>query len=284
MDAEAILERAAHAVDVAEVVDRRAARVDAVEQRREDRVAQRLVLRSRERTGGPQRVNPRAVQGLVGVDVADPRDAPLVEQEGLDRGAAPPRERVQVRGGETRVERLDAEASREELVERGGPEHELAGPEAPRVDDHEALAARPWRVRDPGPVCRGGSRARGGARPQLDSHAHMRGLGPRLAEHGPGHAQVLDEMDLVVEMPHEVLAAPRKALDPPPAQRVGQFMRLQRPRPARVQDLDGPQAPALHERRELASDRLDLGQLGHGAQLRADRRATQRDARGWALK
>ena len=93
VDEEAVLEGAAEAVDVAEVVDRGPARVDPFEQRRDDGVAQALVLLEREPPGGPQRVDAGAEEGLVGVDVADARDAALVEQEGLDRGAAPAGER-----------------------------------------------------------------------------------------------------------------------------------------------------------------------------------------------
>ena len=86
----------------------------------------------------------------------------------------------------------------------------------------------------------------------------MRGLGLRFAEHSPRHAQMLDEVHLLVEVPDEVLAAPSQLPHAPAAQRIGQFVGLQRTRPARIEDLDALQAPALDERRELASDGLDL--------------------------
>ena len=327
MDEEAVLEGAAEAVDVAEVVDRGPARVDPFEQRRDDGVAQAPVLLECQPPGGPQRVDAGTEEGLVGVDVADARDAALVEQEGLDRGASPAGEVAQVRGREALVERLDPEARREEALELLVPQHQLAGPEAPRIDDHEPLAPRRGRAIDvlrrrrrgctcgrrSGHACRvgvglsGGGGARGGgrARPELDPYAHVRRLGPGLAEHRARHAQVLDEVDLVVEHPDQVLAAALEPQHASPAQRIGQFVRLQRTRPAGVEDLDLAHAPALDERRELASDGLDLGKLGHGrpslcarrmapgsATARGDGRSAgsaglagpQRDARGCALK
>ena len=89
VDEELVLEGSAHAVDVAEVVDRRPARVDAGLQRRDRRLAQALVLLGRELPGGAQRVDAGAEQRLVGVDVPDAGDAPLVEQERLDRRRPP---------------------------------------------------------------------------------------------------------------------------------------------------------------------------------------------------
>ena len=79
MHQEAVLKGAAHPVDVAEVVDRGAARVDAFQQRRDDGIAQASVLLEREASSGAQRVDARAEERLIGVDVADARDAALVE-------------------------------------------------------------------------------------------------------------------------------------------------------------------------------------------------------------
>ncbi len=77
-----------------------------VEQDLDHGLAQAGVLRAGEPPGGAQRVDARAEERLVGVDVADTRDAALVEQERLDRGGAPARERTQVGGGEPLVQRL----------------------------------------------------------------------------------------------------------------------------------------------------------------------------------
>ena len=63
-----------------------------------DRLAQARVLLAREPPGRAQRVDPGAEQRLVGVDVADARDPALIEQERLDRGDSPARERAQMLG------------------------------------------------------------------------------------------------------------------------------------------------------------------------------------------
>src|SRR5689334_1853395 len=81
VDEKLILERAPRAVDMPEVVDRSALGLDPSRERRFDRIAQPLPLWPGEPPGLPQRVDPGAKQGFVGVDVADARDPALVEQE-----------------------------------------------------------------------------------------------------------------------------------------------------------------------------------------------------------
>ena len=87
MHEELVLKRAFDAVGMAEVVDRGSARVEAGVQRRHDGVAQRGDLRALEPARLAQRVDRRAKQRLVGVDVPDAGDPALVEQDGLDRRA-----------------------------------------------------------------------------------------------------------------------------------------------------------------------------------------------------
>ena len=140
VDEELVLKRALDAVGVAEVVDRGAAGVEARLQRRDDGVAQRRDLRALEPARLAQRVDARAKQRLVGVDVADARDPALVEQDGLDRRAPVARLQVELLGREVRAERLDAEARVEERVERGPAERELAGAEAARVAERDDVA------------------------------------------------------------------------------------------------------------------------------------------------
>ncbi len=152
----------------------------------------------------------------------------------------PSRERAQVLGGEALVERLEAEARGEERLERIRAQQQLARAEAARVDDREL------------------ARARGPRAAELDAHAHVRRLGVGLREHSAGHAQVLREVHVAVEAPQQVLAAAAEALDAAAAQRLLELGRRERARPARVEHLDLGQPASLHERRELASDRLDL--------------------------
>ena len=75
---------------------------------------------------------------------------------------------------------------------------------------------------------------------------------------------MLGEEDLIGEAPQEVLAASLETFDAPPDERVGQLLWRERARPARVKNLDPQQAPALDQGRKLATDGLDLGELGQG--------------------
>src|SRR5205823_2065152 len=83
VDQEAILERAAGTVDVAEVVDRRALGLDAGAERLLDPDAQALPVAGGEPAGRPQRMDPGPEEGLVGIDVAHAGDSLLVEHERL---------------------------------------------------------------------------------------------------------------------------------------------------------------------------------------------------------
>ena len=144
--------------------------------------------------GGTQRVDPRAEQGLVGVDVPHARDAALVEQERLDR-----RRRARARAPrrcsarEPLVERLHADARGEERVDRRGAEQQLAGAEAARVDDHEPAPHAPSSGAPPASPSAAGGRA-----DELQADTRVRGLGNRLTQHRARHAQVLGEMDIVL--------------------------------------------------------------------------------------
>ena len=101
-----------------------------------------LPLRTRELPRFSRGVNLRAPERLVGVDVADPRDEALVEENRL-HGRSPCRVcGAQVLGAEPLVEGLRAEPRGEERLERVGAADELRGAEAPRVGDDELLPRR----------------------------------------------------------------------------------------------------------------------------------------------
>ena len=93
----------------------------------------------------------------------------------------------------------------------------------------------------------------------IDAYAGVRRLGVGIEQHCAGHAQVLNQVHIILQVPNQVLALPAKRLHPPPLQRIGQFARLERSRPARVEDLHALQPASLYQRGELAPDRLDLG-------------------------
>ena len=215
----------------------------------------RRVLLARQRPGRAQRVDPRAEQRLVGVDVADARDPALVEQQRLDRRRAPARERAQVLGGEALVERLEPSRAAKNASSAGSPQQQLAGAEAARVDDHQAHVPSPRAPsqRRPGDP-HGASSMRTRASRARARTSHRRA----------GHAQVLGEMNARRRgaTPDTCRAGPaaRRAV---PASASASSSRSERARPARVEDLDPVQPPALHQRSELAPDRLDLGKLGH---------------------
>src|SRR3954469_5401883 len=130
VDEELVLHRALLAAGVAVVVDRGATGVDPGLQRRDDPVAQRLQVLGLHRAGGRERVQLGPEERLVGVDVADPGNAGLVEEEGLQRRLPPRRHLPQRLRGELGRERLDAEL-REALLQ-------------PRVLDQEGLAEAAW--------------------------------------------------------------------------------------------------------------------------------------------
>src|SRR5215218_2920977 len=126
VDEELVLHRPLLAPRVAVVVDRGAAGVDPRLQRRHDGVPERLPVLRLHRARRGQRVQLGPEERLVGVDVADPGDAGLVEQERLQRRLSARRHLSQRLRGELGRERLDAQL-REPLLQ-------------PRVLDQEGLA------------------------------------------------------------------------------------------------------------------------------------------------
>ena len=70
-------------------------------------------------------------------------------------------------------------------------------------------------------------------------------------------------MHVVLELPHQVLAAAPERLDAAPGAGGGHLLARERAAPPRVEHLELGEHAALDVRREVAADRLDLGQLGH---------------------
>ena len=205
------------------------------------------VLRGGQAPGGPQRVDARAEQRLVGVDVPHPGDLALVEQERLDRRDVRPRASPRRCSA---VNRSSSGSSPRRAAKNASSascaEQQLAGAEAARVDDHQRGV--------PGPRSRR-TRMCGGS-------------GSGSQQHRAGHAQVLERGGRRPRRLHtRYLPRLPSRSTRPPLERVGQLPRRERPRPARVEDLDALQPAPLHQRRELAPDRLDLGQLGHRPSL-----------------
>ena len=137
MDLEAVLEGAPHAVDVAEVVNSRASRLYTRLQRPDERLAQTLPSLAGQLAGGCKRMDPRAMESLIRVNVSDARDSPLVQHERLDRGCAPACKGEQMLDGEAILEWLEAQTLLEEPLERLASEQELPRAEAAWIDDRQ---------------------------------------------------------------------------------------------------------------------------------------------------
>src|ERR1700730_5391761 len=93
-------------------------------------------------------MHPRAEERLIGVDVADTGDPPLVEQERLDGGSPASRQRPEVLGREALLERLQSEPGREEGLECVRSQQQLSGAEATWVHYREPDRL-PWRMACP---------------------------------------------------------------------------------------------------------------------------------------
>jgi hypothetical protein len=75
---------------------------------------------------------------------------------------------------------------------------------------------------------------------------------------------VHEQEGVVLELPDQVLAAARQALDAAALNGVDDRLGRERQAPARVGDLQPCDDTPLDEGRELAADRLDLGELRNG--------------------
>ena len=185
---------------------------------------------------------PGAEQRLVRVDVPDARDAALVEQERLHGRGAAARRLPQHVGRERRVERLRAEP-RVEVARRAASSPSITSP----------VPKRRWSVNSRRLPSSSTSRTRRCGRPGASSCR-------RDPQQVAGHAQVHDQVAILVEVGDQVLAAPAQ-----PRRCCGRAGRPRRRagRPARVHS--GSRTCASHDRApghavgELAADGLDLG-------------------------
>ena len=173
-------------------------------------------------------------------------------------GARRPREAAAAGRGEAAVERLDAAGAR-----RG----------TRRARRRRARARRSRSAAGRRSAARGRRRAR-------ESPAGSGCPGGRRSSSVPGHPQVHEQVDVVLQPPRSgtcrVAAArsTRRAPRPRRAARRGS----QRLGTSAGRAISSARAAPLDDRRELAADRLDLGQLGHGVAASAghERRAGQR--------
>ena len=177
-----------------------------------------------------------AEQRLVGVDVADPGDPRLVEQERLQRRAAVGRELEQPPRRQLAAKRLDPEPGGEVGVELVAAEHDRVA-EPPRVGEPQLRAVVEDEPRPQVARVGVGLVEAGRAEPirlhQVDGRVRARPAEQQVA----GHPQVHDQRRPVVELDEQVLAAAPDRLDPPPGERLLDAVRQLRARPPLVEDL-----------------------------------------------
>ena len=198
-------------------------------------------------------MEPGVPERLVDVDVPEPGQRPLVEQRGLQRGAATFQPLAQALRREGCDERLLAEARAEVRLELARLEQQ-PGAEAPdiAVGDLAAVVERQQRA----PVwvaCE------------------------RICPQRAGHAEVDQQRAARRETDDQVLAAAIDVLDTLADQLRRDEERVLGPGQADVADLDVLEPPALERRRDRAPNGLDLGKLRHAARVAT--RLRQRPAR-----
>ena len=91
---------------------------------------------------------------------------------------------------------------------------------------------------------------------------------PRVS-HCSRHPEVDQEYTTGTEPQNQILAAPLHGVDDLALELCGDLSRLDGAGDARIEDLDSLE-PSSHEHRlEVSANRLDLGELGHGASVAA---------------
>ena len=239
VDVEALLHLAV-AVGRGVVVDRAAAPLDRLAQDLEHVAVERALVPRAQRGGGPERVQPRAPQRLVGVDVPDAHDERLVHEQRLEAGPPPAQPCPPCPQREPRVERLGAEVVEGVVVRRVQPDP----PELAHVPEADLAAV---------------VEHQGGALVRIHGDAG------RHHEQLPGHLEVDRQEGAAVEVDQHVLAAPADALDAPaghPGDERGRVLVTQRPGPRDARAGDpraGSRAIGQQVAPEVTGDGLDLG-------------------------
>ena len=238
VDAELVLHRSGSPVGGGVVLQRRALALDARPERSPDGPGHAGDLVRRELVRRALRVDARAPERLVRVDVPESRDDPLVEEDGLERRAAAAELIRQPPRRESRPERLRPVLRREVRVELGALEHEPR-PEAPHVAVGESRTVV-----------------------ELEHRALVR---HGLPVEATRHAEVHEEPEAALEPEQQVLPAPLDGDDAIALELLRDLEEIVRPSQARIEDLHARERPTFQARRELRPDGLDLGEFWHYA-------------------
>jgi hypothetical protein len=216
------------------VTQRRAAMVDPFAQDGDDRLVQRCGLSTSD--PAQARVDSGSEAGLVGIDVPDAGDGPLAEELSLQLAPTGPEGSVEVFGGELVAERLRADLGEDPLVFSVVSDADPAEPADVAEAQHRRVIEGP---------------------PGSQVGVVEVGAGDELA----GHAEVDDQLAVVIEIDEQELAPPAECLDGGGNgfHRGGEF--------GRGVAAGGDDATAHQAWFELAADGLDLGQLWHGVTI-----------------
>lgn len=214
-------------------------------------------------------MEPRPVQRLADIDVAEAGDAPLVEQGCLERRAPAGEQRPQPPARQLRPERLDAEAGEAGMLFERAPFDQVHEAEAPRVAVDQVL-----------PVI--------GFEDQVVVALRL-GRGAFAQHHPPGHAEMGEPRRTVVELREDILRAPSETFDTPALQARREALRQGKAQlcPAL---LNAPEPPARKRPGQPPHHRLDFRQFRHGGEANAFRRREERQGsaayrrrRGWII-
>ena len=234
------------------VVDRGAARRNCLAQHADDCKVQRVELRRAQPVRSGKRMDLRAPERLIGVDVANPNDAALVEEETLDARAAMRNECAKGVGGERHCEWLNAmvgeERRRVRVEARGGLtvatlRDERNAPKRPNIPEAK-LTTIVQRERE---ANIGVPLRRGGQNQQL-----------------PRHAQVYEEQDSAGELHDDPLCATARSEDASTTNRIGERGGIGGRKIALTKDVGARNRGATDESSKITNDRLYLWQLRHG--------------------
>ncbi len=185
----------------------------------------------------PERIEARAPERLVGIDVPEPGDDPLIEEHGLEWRPSASELRRQPPGREPRAERLRAVLRREVRLELGAVEHEPRA-EAPHVSIREPRAVVELERR----------RARGSPAASGSPRSCAGGREGRARSRVEASKYLPRRSTATTTSPSSSSAISKRSYG-----RVSLGSRIS----TRTSVLP------LEPRRELRADRLDLRQLGH---------------------
>ncbi len=249
VDAELVLEVAARATCLAEVIDGGAARGDGGAQDGADDRDQGHEGGAWDAAGGSLRTQCGAEQGLLGIDVADPHHRRLVHDHRLDRLAAPTAGSGQVVGGECGfIQRLDAQSRQPGMLLLRAQGDEVEQAEPSRIPEGQASTILQMEiavVMVPFAASRG--------EPPGAGHA-------QVAEQGPGGSVEQEVFGAAPDCDHGLT---RQARRQPGGDGGTQGA------PAQLDACDGRSG---EEQLQAGAYGLDFGQLGHGLTLAAAER------------